>query len=94
MAGKNPLGHVGKVYDLLARQIAQALCASLTERKFACSAPSAPPLDVVEVAPHGTLTSALRRQVADLAAAQIADVGALTNRLLRGELAVFGGRSA
>jgi hypothetical protein len=44
---------------------------------------------MVEVAPRGSLTPALRRKVADLAAAQIAAVGRLTERLVRGEFAVF-----
>jgi hypothetical protein len=44
---------------------------------------------VVEVAVRGGLTPALRRKVADLAAAQISAVGRLTERLVGGELAVF-----
>ncbi len=96
-AGKNPAAHVGKIYNLLAREVAQMLCAALPELREAqvyllgtIGTPlDAPPLAVVEVAPRDAFTPALRRKVADLAAAQIGAVGALTDRLVRGELAVF-----
>jgi S-adenosylmethionine synthetase len=85
-AGKNPVGHIGKIYNLLAREVAQMLCAALPELREAqvyllgtIGAPlEVPGLAMVEVAPRGSLTPAPRRKVADLAAAQIAAVGRLT----------------
>jgi S-adenosylmethionine synthetase len=91
-AGKNPVGHIGKIYNLLAREVAQMLCAALPELREAqvyllgtIGAPlEVPGLAMVEVAPRGSLTPAPRRKVADLAAAQISSVGRLTERLVGG----------
>jgi S-adenosylmethionine synthetase len=96
-AGKNPVGHVGKVYNVLAHDVARAVCTALPELREAnvyllgtIGAPLAEPaLAVVEVAARGGLAPDLARRVRAVAGAQIAAVGDLAQRLARGEFAVF-----
>ncbi len=96
-AGKNPVGHVGKLYNVLALETAGAVCAALPELREVqvyllgtIGTPlTEPALAVVEVAAHGRLTAALARRVRAAAEVRIAAAGSLAQRLARGERAVF-----
>lgn len=95
-AGKNPTGHVGKIYNVLAHTIARAVCSQLPEVEAAnvqllsmIGQPLAQPrIAVVEVAVRGRLTSAVQAQVSVIARGQLDAVDALVERLTQGELAV------
>ena len=96
-AGKNPMRHVGKIYNVLAGETARAICAALPELREVqvyllgtIGAPLVEPaLAVVEVAAHGRLTAALARRTRAAAEARIAAAESLTQRLARGGIAVF-----
>ena len=96
-AGKNPVAHVGKIYNVLANAIARAVCSQLPEVEEAnvqllstIGQPLAQPrMAVVEVAVRGRLTLEVKDRIAAIAREQLDAVEALVERLAQGELSVY-----
>ena len=97
-AGKNPVTHVGKIYNVLARQIAGALIAEIPEISAAhcflvsrIGAPVESPalvqakLRTTDDLPAGRL----RRRVEDIAAAQLSRIPKLIEEFVAGAVEVF-----
>ncbi len=96
-AGKNPVSHVGKIYNLLARQVAERICQQIDAVEEAsvwlCSRIGAP-LDQpwvasvqVALAP-GVSTGDVRARIQELVGTEVSTVSVLTHRLSRGEFSV------
>lgn len=96
-AGKNPLSHVGKLYNLLAHQLARDILAGIegldevTVRLLsAIGRPlDQPQLAAVDVAAAGGLSDAQRRRIEDALAHGLAGLPGLTRQLIDGSIAVF-----
>lgn len=97
-AGKNPISHVGKIYNLLANEIAQALAADKSEiAKVQClmvskiGAPvSEPALVQVKLATKENVpVGSLRKQVEEEVASRLAQLPALVDRVVTGVINVF-----
>lgn len=97
-AGKNPVSHVGKIYNLMARDIADELVSTFPEIAHAqclmvskIGAPvSEPGLVHVKVATkEGIPIAEVRRQAEEVVAGCLADLPALAQRLVAGEVSVF-----
>ena len=96
-AGKNPVSHVGKIYNQLARQIAERIRQHIDAIEEACvwlCSRIGVPLDEpwvasVQVAlkPDATIAD-VRARIQDIVANEVGTVSVLTQRLTRGELAV------
>ena len=96
-AGKNPVSHVGKIYNQLARQTAERICQHIDAVEEACvwlCSRIGAPLDEpwvasVQVAlkPDATIAD-VRTRIQDLVANEVLTVSVLTHRLTRGELTV------
>jgi S-adenosylmethionine synthetase len=95
-AGKNPVAHVGKLYNLFATLIAQdvrAECPEVEEvsvQLLSCiGAPvGEPELAALEVS-GGALTPARRRRIEAIAAARLDDPAALTRLILDEKIALY-----
>jgi S-adenosylmethionine synthetase len=96
-AGKNPVAHVGKIYNVLAGEIAREVCARVAEVTEASvqlvsriGHPVAKPwISVVEVTAAGRLTKPLREHVAAVVAERLAAVDELTEQLVRGRVSLY-----
>lgn len=97
-AGKNPVSHVGKIYNVLATQMAEAMVARFPEiteaRCFIVSRiggpVSEPALVNVQLALRDELPFAqLRGPVEELVTDQLSRISELTGRLLAGQVDVF-----
>jgi S-adenosylmethionine synthetase len=97
-AGKNPVSHVGKIYNLLSQQMAQHIhtaVAGVTEVYVWLCSQIGGPIDrpwlasvQVLLAP-GVALADVDQAIQDLMHAELADVHAFTDRLVRGELPVW-----
>lgn len=96
-AGKNPVSHVGKVYNVLARQIADRVCASVEPVEEACvwlCSQIGQPLDQPWVASvqvalaNGVQVCDVQQAISDVVRQEIVSVNALTQRISRGEFSV------
>lgn len=97
-AGKNPVSHVGKIYNVLARRIAEAIVATAPEvDKVHClivsriGAPvSMPALVHLKLATNkGALLEKLRAETAALVADQLGRVEGLSRELASGKVQVY-----
>lgn len=96
-AGKNPLSHVGKLYNLLAHQLARDILADIegleevTVRLLsAIGRPlDQPQLAAVDMVAAGGLLDAQRRRIGDAVARGLAGLPALTRQLIEGSIPVF-----
>ncbi len=97
-AGKNPISHVGKLYNLLALEAAREIVTVLPEVRAATVyilSQIGKPLDEplvahAQLAPqNGTLTRGAEQQVAEILDTQLADITTLRERILRMELCPF-----
>lgn len=96
-AGKNPVSHVGKLYNLLAHQLARDILADVegldevTVRLLsAIGKPvNRPQLAAVDVVAADGLDHAQRRRIEDAVARGLAGLPALTQRLIDGSVTVF-----
>ena len=97
-AGKNPVSHVGKIYNVLAGEIAETLVSALPEvAKAQClivskiGAPiSSPALTHIKLRTRdGIPTADLRKSVDELVASRFADLPTLIDRLMMGGIKVF-----
>jgi S-adenosylmethionine synthetase len=97
VAGKNPVSHVGKVYNVVATQIAEDLVAGLDDVAAAevCLVSRIgqpvrePQLVRVRLWTDGRDPSDLEGEVEERARAHLGATGALAQRLARGEIEVF-----
>lgn len=97
-AGKNPVSHVGKIYNVLARDIADALVSTHAEIAAAqclmvskIGAPVAEPalVHIKLATKSGIPVAGMKAQVDELVAKHLADLPVLVNRLITGENSVF-----
>ncbi len=97
VAGKNPVAHTGKLYNVLAAQIARdihARVASVEEVSVQLVSGIGRPVDepevaAVEVAVTGRLTGPRRRQIAAIVDQALGDFGSVTRAILDGEVTLF-----
>jgi S-adenosylmethionine synthetase len=96
-AGKNPARHVGKIYNVLARETAERIYREVEGvaevSLFLCSQIGQPidwPLSAsVQIIPaDGVAINDLRVPVAAIIDAELADIGHFTERLARGEFSI------
>jgi S-adenosylmethionine synthetase len=97
-AGKNPVSHVGKIYNVLARNIAEAIVSGIAEVASAdCCMVSriGSPVDepaityVRLVTRDGSPAAALQAPIGDIVARQMRGVTALLDRFVGGAVEVF-----
>lgn len=97
-AGKNPVSHVGKIYNILAREIAEAVVSGIAEVAAAeCHMVSeigrpveAPALTHVRLATHdGSPADRLEATVGDVVARQLRGAASLVDRFVAGSIQVF-----
>lgn len=96
-AGKNPLSHVGKLYNLLAHQLARDILADIegldevTVRLLsAIGRPlDQPQLAAVDVVAAGGLSDVQRRRIEEAVARGLAGLPGLTRQLIDGSIPVF-----
>ncbi len=96
-AGKNPVAHVGKLYNLLAAEIAAAICAGVegvaeasVQILSTIGRPvTLPRLVAIELTTKGKLDAPVRAGAEAVANSCLARIGELSERLIRGELRVF-----
>lgn len=96
-AGKNPLSHVGKLYNLLAHQLARDILADIggleevTVRLLsAIGRPlDQPQLAAVDVVAAGGLLDVQRRRIEEAVARGLAGLPGLTRQLIDGSIPVF-----
>jgi len=96
-AGKNPVSHVGKIYNVAARDVAEALAAMPEIAAAHClmvskiGAPvTEPALVHVKIAPRdGAPLDPLRRRVADVVAEQLARIPRRIDDFLAGAISTF-----
>ncbi len=96
-AGKNPVSHVGKIYNLMARQVAERICQQVDAVEEACvwlCSRIGAPLDEpwvasVQVAMKpDAMIADVRTRIQEIVANEVLTVSVLTHRLTRGELSV------
>jgi S-adenosylmethionine synthetase len=96
-AGKNPVSHVGKVYNVLAHAIAGDIIGSIegvNEAAVQLLSTIGQPLDqpqvaLIEVGPATALTAATRQQINKLVNAWFERIDVVTSDLAHGRIAVF-----
>jgi S-adenosylmethionine synthetase len=97
-AGKNPVSHVGKIYNILAKEIAEILVSARPEIESAeclmvskIGAPvSSPALVQIKLATRDGIPIAnLKRPVEELLASRIVELPNLVDRLMSGTIKVF-----
>lgn len=96
-AGKNPVCHVGKIYNVLAHEMAEALSVQLpdighvsVQLLSAIGMPvNRPQLVNVEIIREGKLTPALQKEVQRISLEQLANIDDLSRRLIEGRIRVF-----
>jgi len=96
-AGKNPVSHVGKIYNLLAHQMAGRICESVAEIEevnvWLCSQIGRPLADPWSIAVEVVLTPGtcqidVDSAIRDVVAAELGSLPAFVERLCRGDLSV------
>jgi S-adenosylmethionine synthetase len=97
-AGKNPISHVGKLYNVLARDIAERLVANLPEIASAqcllvsrIGAPVSEPafVQVKLATKEGLPLETQRRHVEEVVTDRLAELPRLVNHLVAGSISVF-----
>jgi S-adenosylmethionine synthetase len=97
-AGKNPVSHVGKIYNVLARNIAEAIVCGLPEVASAdCHIVSEigrpvgmPALTHVRLVTHdGSPASRLETRVGDIVAREVRRIDGLVDRFVAGAIQLF-----
>ena len=96
-AGKNPVAHVGKIYNVLAQRLAGEIVSAMPqveEANVKLVSMIGRPIDqpqavMVEIAIEGGLTSRIKEQVSALVGAQLSRITELTGALERGDIPVY-----
>jgi S-adenosylmethionine synthetase len=98
MAGKNPVSHVGKIYNVVARSIAETIVSDIAQAAAAqCylvsrigSPVTEPALVHARIATHdGSPASALDREVDRIVGQQLEGIGALVDRFVAGTIELY-----
>jgi S-adenosylmethionine synthetase len=98
-AGKNPLSHVGKIYNVLAHRIAGDIVAGIAAVEEADvqllstigQALDRPQMALVEAGPAAALSAAVTAQIAQIVNRRLDHVAALTGELAHGLIDVYAG---
>ena len=97
-SGKNPVNHIGKIYNLLATQIAEAVVAEvdgLREIRIRLLSQIGKPIDDPHVADASLVTeegveiAEVEGEVEAVVDRELADVSSITQRVIDGELTTF-----
>jgi len=97
-AGKNPVTHVGKLYNIVAQRIAQALVKELNEISEAycylvsrIGSPIHEPqvIDLQLVLQEGIVTDKVKSHIDDIVHDQLSDIYAIRQGLVAGEISVY-----
>ena len=96
-AGKNPVSHVGKIYNVAAMRIAAAIQEALepvesatVQLLSAIGAPiDQPQLASIELASSGALTESLRSAAREIADEHLARIGEVTDLVLAGKARLY-----
>ncbi|MDH5392478.1 MAG: methionine adenosyltransferase [Gammaproteobacteria bacterium] len=97
-AGKNPVTHVGKLYNFVAQQIAESLVDELDEiREARCylvsriGSPISQPqvVDVQLYLAHGKITDAISKRVSDVVTQKLCSIANIRDQLIAGRLRVY-----
>jgi S-adenosylmethionine synthetase len=96
-AGKNPVAHVGKLYNVLAGEMARTICnqvdgvgeASVQILSTIGKPVAQPRLVAIELVTAKTLDARIRRRAEQVARSCLEQIEQLSERLIRGELRVF-----
>lgn len=96
-AGKNPVSHVGKIYNVLATEMAQAISTEVdgvagasVQLLSAIGKPVAEPqLIAIEVVAANQINARTTERIAEVARACLNRIGQTSERLIRGETPVF-----
>ena len=97
-SGKNPVNHIGKIYNLLATQIAEAVVAEvdgLREIRIRLLSQIGKPIDDPHVADASLVTedgveiADVEEEVEAVVDRELADVSSITQRVIDGELSTF-----
>lgn len=97
-AGKNPVSHVGKTYNVVARSIAEKIVSNLPEvAATQChlvsqigSPVTKPAIVHIRIATHdGTPPEALKRRIDELVDNELEGIGALLDRFVAGAIELF-----
>jgi S-adenosylmethionine synthetase len=96
-AGKNPIAHVGKIYNVLAKEMAEAVATgvegisevSIQILSRIGRAVANPHLVAIEVVASAHLDARTRAKVEEVAQASVDRIDELCERLIRGEIPVF-----
>ncbi|WP_448724228.1 methionine adenosyltransferase [Pseudomonas farris] len=97
VVGKNPVSHVGKLYNALAWEIARAIVTEVQGVEEATvqllsrigQSVDCPALVAIELDCRTPLNEAMRQAVQNLAYAHLSDIERTTARLVRGDLPAF-----
>jgi S-adenosylmethionine synthetase len=98
VAGKNPVSHVGKTYNVLARSIAERIVSDVPEAAAAqCylvsqigSPVTTPAIVHVRIATHdGMPPEALKDKIGEIVGHELEGIGALVDRFLAGAIELF-----
>ncbi|AZD73466.1 Archaeal S-adenosylmethionine synthetase [Pseudomonas chlororaphis subsp. aurantiaca] len=97
VARKNPVSHVGKLYNALAWEIARAVITEIegveeatVQLLWRIGQPvERPALVAIELACRGRLTSAMRQAIEVLVHARLSDIECTSSHLVHGELPAF-----
>jgi len=96
-AGKNPISHVGKTYNVLAREIADEITRHMDEVSEAYvylvsqigKPVTEPQLLDVHIRPRSSLTVGVRERAAEIAERKLLDAPVVWRRVLDGEVELF-----
>jgi S-adenosylmethionine synthetase len=97
-AGKNPVSHVGKIYNVVARQIAEAIVSTIPEVSAAqClmvsnigSPIDSPSMTHVRLRTHhGSPVTPHRKAIADIVNSNLDGMPALLERFVEGTVALY-----
>ncbi|MFC7177793.1 methionine adenosyltransferase [Halosegnis marinus] len=97
-SGKNPVNHIGKIYNLLSTEIAEAVVAEvegIEEIRVRLLSQIGQPIDAPHVADaalvteEGVAVGDIEAEVAAVIDRELADVTAITQRVIDGELSTF-----
>lgn len=97
-SGKNPINHIGKIYNLLSTEIAQEACKTvdgITEMYVRLLSRIGQPIDhpliaSVQVIPSDDVDfPAISREVEEIVHERLANISSITERVIKGELKTF-----
>ncbi len=97
-SGKNPINHIGKIYNLLSTEIAQEACTKvdgITEMYVRLLSQIGHPIDhplvaSVQVIPaEGADFGSISRDVEEIVNNRLANISSITERVIKGELKTF-----